>query len=331
MTTKCYTPATGYVLEELDDFLQSLKLEYDNGITYTIIKWDDDGIAATGSLDGRVLKCVAVRPDLRGTTLLQEVVKELIEEAHAQGYEHVLLVTRPIHEERFQDMGFYTVEETDRLLLMEDRPDGLNEWLETVPAAGDGIKGVIIANFDPITNGHMYLIQKAQLLCDKLYLFVLSDERGAIPAKDRLEMVKAAVAHIPNIIVCPAGDYQVSNATFPAYSLPDREAINRLSCELDLKLFACKIAAPLGISHRFVGQEPYSPLTGKYNLYMKEILPQYGVSLVEFSRLRANDKGFFNSFAVRRLWDEKDFEALAELVPHSTLEYMKNHRPVATR
>lgn len=316
MTTKCYTPATGYVLEELEVFLQSLKLEYDRGITYTIIKWDDTGIAATGSLEGRVLKCVAVRPDLRGTDLLQEVVKELTAKVREDGHEHTMLVTRPIHEERFQDMGFYTVEETDRLVLMEDRTDGIQEWIDGVPAAGDGIKGVICANFDPITNGHLYLIQKAQLLCDKLYLFVTDDARCTIPVADRLEMVRSAVSNIPNVIVCPASDYQVGDIG------------DRISCELDLKLFACKIAAPLGITHRFVGQEPYSPMTGKYNLYMKEILPQYGVSLVEFSRLRAGDKGYFSASTVRRLWEEKDFEALAEMVPHAALEYMQNNRPV---
>ena len=304
------------MLEELEVFLQSLRMEYDSSITYTLIKWDDEGIAATGSLDGRVLKCVGVRPDLRGTDLLQEVVGELTEKVREGGHEHVLLVTRPIHEERFLEMGFYTVEETDRLVLMEDRPDGMQEWVSKVPAAGDGIKGVICANFDPITNGHLYLIQKAQLLCDKLYLFVTDDEKCTVPLADRLGMVASAVSNIPNVIVCPADDYQSGDIS------------DRVSCELDLKLFACKVAAPLGITHRFVGQEPYSPMTGKYNLYMKEILPQYGVSLVEFSRLRAGDKGYFSASTVRRLWEEKDFEALAEMVPHAALEYMQNNRPV---
>lgn len=317
MTTKYYTPASGYVLEELEAFLQSLRLEYDRGITYTVIKWDDAGIVATGSLEGRVLKCVAVRPDLRGTDLLQQVVKELTEKAREEGHEHLLLVTRPIHEERFQEMGFYTVEETDRLVLMEDREGGLEEWAASVPAAGDGVKGVICANFDPITNGHLYLIQKAQLLCDKLYLFVTDDVKCVVPMADRLAMVRAAVSDIPNVFVWPAGDYQVGDIS------------DRVSSELDLKLFARKIAAPLGISHRFVGQEPYSPATGKYNLYMKEILPNYGVSLVEFSRLRSGDKGFFSASTVRRLWEEMDFEALAGMVPDASLEYMQNNRPAA--
>ena len=315
MTTKSYAPVTGYVREELEVFLQSLKLEYDRGITYTLIKWDDEGIAATGSLEGRALKCVAVRPDLRSTSLLQEVVQELTAKAREDGHEHVMLVTRPIHEERFQEIGFHTLEETDRLVLMEDCTDGLDSWLKTIPAAGEGIKGVICANFDPITNGHLYLIQKAQLLCDKLYLFVTDEEKCTVPLADRIAMVSAAVSNIPNVIVCYAGDYRVGDIE------------DRVSCELDLKLFARKIAAPLGISHRFVGQEPYSPATGKYNLYMKEILPQYGVSLVEFSRLRAGDKGFFSASTVRRLWEEKDFEALAEMVPHAALDYMQNNRP----
>ncbi|MDD6033154.1 MAG: [citrate (pro-3S)-lyase] ligase [Oscillospiraceae bacterium] len=328
MMTECYAPATGFVLEELDQFLQSMELEYDSSISYTIIKRDERGIAATGSLDGRVIKCVAVRPDLRGGSLSGEIVEALRQQAHSHGHEHVFLFTRPETRPAFERMGFYTVEETGRALLMEDRPDGLEQWLQTVPRFSGGIVGAIVANCDPITNGHLYLVQKAKLLCDKLYIFVLSEDRGQIPAADRLEMVRAAVKDIPDVIVCPAGDYQISTATFPAYFLRGRDDVERLGCELDLKLFACRIAAPLGISRRFVGQEPYSPLTGRFNMYMKEILPQYGVSLVEFSRLRAGDKGFVNAGTVRRLWEEQNFDALVDMVPPSTLAYLQGHRPL---
>jgi len=328
MNTECHGPATGDVLQELEQFLQSLNLDYDKGISYTVILRDADGkIAATGSLDGKVIKCVGVRPDLQGGPLAGEVLEALAREADRRGVCRLFLYTKPENQAAFEQLGFTLVEKTDKALLMENQRDGLARWLETVPRPGEGIVGAIVANCCPITNGHLYLIQKARHLCDQLYLFVLSEDRGEIPAADRIEMVRRATADIPGVIVCPAGDYQISAATFPAYFLRNEANIERLGCELDLKLFACQIAAPLGISRRFVGQEPYSPLTERYNLYMKEILPQYGVSLVEFSRLRAGDKGYVNAGEVRRLWAQEDFEPLAGMVPPTTLAYLKTHRP----
>lgn len=328
MKIECYAPAAGDFLAELRQFLQSLNLDYDQSISYTVLLRDDNGeIAATGSLDGRVIKCVGVRPALQGGPLAGEVLRALKAEAGRRGLSSLFLYTKPENQEAFEQLGFYPVEKTDKALLMEDRKDGVEQWLQTVPRPAGGIAGAIVANCSPITNGHLYLIQKACLLCDHLYLFVLSEDQGEIPAADRLEMVRSATAGIPGVIVCPAGDYQISAATFPAYFLRDEADVERLGCELDLKLFACRIAAPLGISRRFVGQEPYSPLTERYNLYMKEILPQYGVSLVEFSRLRAGDKGFVNAGEVRRRWAAEDFESLGEMVPPTTLAYLKTHRP----
>ena len=332
MKTECYSPAEGDVLSELRSFLQSAGLRYDRSVRQTVIKRDGSGrIAATGSLDGRVIKCVAVRPDCQGGPLAGEIVKDLARLAKESGESHLFLFTRPENQPAFEQLGFYPVEKTDDALLMENQPDGVEKWLQTVPRCGKGITGAIVANCAPMTNGHLYLIQKARLLCDQLYLFVLSEDKGEIPAADRLEMVRAATAGIPGVVVCPSGNYQVSAATFPGYFLRDETEVRRVSCELDLKLFACRIAAPLGISRRFVGQEPYSTLTEHYNRYMKEILPQYGVSLVEFSRLRAGDKGFVNAGAVRRLWAEGDLSQLEEMVPPAVFKYLSSHRPRNSR
>lgn len=328
MKTEYHSPAEGEVLSELRGFLQSVGLRYDRSIRQTIIKRDDSGrIAATGSLDGRVIKCVAVRPDCQGGMLAGEVIGGLTRLAEEAGQSRLFLFTRPENQPAFEQLGFYPVEKTDDALLMENQPDGIEKWLETVPRCEKGVIGAIVANCAPMTNGHLYLIQKAKLLCDQLYLFVLSEDRGEIPAADRLAMVRSAAADIPGVIVCPSGDYQVSAATFPGYFLRDETEVRRVSCELDLKLFACRVAAPLGISRRFVGQEPYSVLTEHYNRYMKEILPQYGVSLVEFSRLRAGDKGFVNAGAVRKLWAEGALSQLEDMVPPAVFDYLASHRP----
>ncbi|MBR3395268.1 MAG: hypothetical protein IKG76_05725 [Firmicutes bacterium] len=54
-------PFTGRKLEDLKAFLRRLDLDYDENVQFTVECLDDDGeIAATGSLDGKIFKCIGV-------------------------------------------------------------------------------------------------------------------------------------------------------------------------------------------------------------------------------------------------------------------------------
>ena len=83
--------------------------------------------------------------------------------------------------------------------------------------------------------------------------------------------------------VVPGGDYIISRATFPAYFLQGDPEQAR--CDLELTLFGKRIAPALGITRRFVGQEPYSPVTARYNQRMQALLPQWGIRVEEIPRL----------------------------------------------
>lgn len=47
--------------------------------------------------------------------------------------------------------------------------------------------------------------------------------------------------------------------------------------DYDVRIFGKLIALELGISVRFVGEEPFNPVTRKYNETMKRVLPEYGL------------------------------------------------------
>ncbi len=87
-----------------------------------------------------------------------------------------------------------------------------------------------------------------------------------------------------NIVLHASGPYIISNATFPSYFLPDDDAASVGHAELDLRLFA-KIAAALSIRRRYVGEEPFSQVTGLYNKVMREKLPELGVECRVIPRL----------------------------------------------
>ncbi len=58
-------------------------------------------------------------------------------------------------------------------------------------------------SFDPITNGHLDVVQRAVNLFDRLIVAVaISEGKGPLfPLEQRVEMVREAVRHLPNVEV----------------------------------------------------------------------------------------------------------------------------------
>ena len=166
------------------------------------------------------------------------------------------------------------------MLLMENRRDGIRSFVASLPPAPAGNVGAIVANCNPFTRGHRYLVETAAGQCDFLYVFLVSEDRSFFSARDRLELARRNLADLPNVAVCPTGDYMISAATFPTYFLKDQSRAAECSTELDLKIFAEHFARPLGITRRFVGEEPFCPVTRAYNRQMLKLLPTWGIQPV---------------------------------------------------
>lgn len=64
-------------------------------------------------------------------------------------------------------------------------------------------KAVCPGSFDPITNGHIDVIERASGLFDQVVIAVLanSSKTGLFSIGERLVLAKDAVAHIPNVTV----------------------------------------------------------------------------------------------------------------------------------
>ena len=324
------SPFRGAALEKLKKFLDSCALKYDERLEHSICLLEDNEILATGSLDGSVLKCVAVSPGRKNEGFAARIVGELVSEAARRGRFHLFLFTKPENEELFSDLGFYPVAKTGHVLLMENKRQGVQQFATSLKgpegAAGGTPEGTgaIVVNCNPFTRGHLYLIETASKQCGLLYLFVVSENKSRFSTETRLELVRLGTAHLPNVRICPTGPYLVSAATFPDYFLKDEPGAvspQALNTELDLAVFAGCFARILGIKRRYVGSEPLDQVTAVYNKQMKEILPAYGIEVIEIPRLE-NSGGAVSASRVRRLLDEGDFEAVKELVPPTTYEYL---------
>ena len=319
-------PLRGEALERLRAFLSICGLDYDEGVGFTAMLMEDDEILATGSLEGNTLKCIAVSPMHQGEGLTAPLMTALREEAFAQGQRHLMLFTKPYNDAMFREFGFYAVMRTRDCLLMENRRRGLDAFLSGLerPADEEGPVGCIVANCNPFTLGHRYLIETAARQCRWLHVFILSENRGRFPAGDRLALAKAGCADLENVIFHPTGPYLISSATFPAYFLRDRVKADMAHSELDVRLFGEKFVPALGITKRFVGEEPYCPVTRAYNDQLKSRLPEYAVEVVEIPRKESGGDAISAS-RVRELLDAGNFEAIRPLVPETTLEYLKQY------
>lgn len=317
-------PFRGAKLEKLKSFLGSCGLDYDAAVSFSCALVEDGEIIASGSLDGATLKCIAVSPRHQGEDLAATIITELRREAFARGENHLMLFTKPGNRMLFSAFGFYPVIRTADCLLMESRHGGIDAYLAAIPRH-PGSAGAIVANCNPFTRGHRHLVETAARQVDHLYLFILSEEKSVFSFADRFALAEAGCRDLKNVSLHPTGPYMVSSATFPSYFLKDKARLGDVHCALDAALFGEKIAPALGISKRYVGSEPFDPVTRLYNSALRAQLPSYGVELMELPRLESAGEAISAS-RVRALLQEGRTDELRALVPETTLQFLISGR-----
>lgn len=318
-------PFTGAALEKLKAFLRMNGLDYDPGVGFSVMLVEDDEIIATASLDGATVKCVAVSPMHQGEGLTAHLMTAVRQEAFDKGIQHLMLFTKPGNLMMFREFGFHPVIRTDSVLLMENKRNGLDDFLKELkrPEGSPGTIGCIVANCNPFTLGHRYLIETASKQVDALHVFILSESKSMFSPEDRMALAKAGCRDLENVYFHPTGPYMVSSATFPTYFIKDKSRAGDIHCGLDVRLFGEKIAPALGITRRFVGTEPNCQVTNAYNEQMKNHLPGYGVEVVEIPRKEVSGEAVSAS-RVRAFLEKGDFDAIRALVPDGTYEYLVN-------
>ena len=334
------TPLTERLGQSYVQLLDTCGLRDEGDADIIALMTEDDDLVACGALAGHTIKQLAVVPEAEGQGAMAAVLTELISEASARGIHRLFLCTKLGNLRMFRSLGFHTLVETPDAVLMENRRDGLERFLDSIPkysGKGDAAAetgdtepspvssrsshscGAVVCNCDPFTLGHRHLIEYAASHCDNLYVFAVSEKGSMFSPEERLEMISKGTADIPNCHVFESDLYLISRATFPAYFIRDESRADLVKSDLDIELFCTRIAPALGISIRFAGEEPFSPVTRAYNERMKELLPEHGIEFVEIPRLAGISAG-----KVRSMIASGDHEGLREMVPDSTYEVIQS-------
>lgn len=309
-------------------FLARAGLAADEQVESTVLIWDEGKLIATASRQGNLLKCIAVDDTRQGEGLTATLLTQLRQDAFRHGHSHLFLYTKPKNEYMFSSLFFYPIARTDQVLLMENKKDGIREFLNSLPTADvKGTIGAVVMNCNPFTRGHRYLVQKAAKECDHLYIFVLSEDKSEFSAHDRMEMVKQGTKDLRNVTVLPTGPYLISSATFPTYFLKNRENASQVHCQLDIEIFQKYFVPKFGITRRYAGTEPLSPMTNQYNAVMRTRLPVGGTQFREIARMKRGGKPVSAS-SVRALMRQSKHDELKKLVPVSTYQYLKEMKQV---
>lgn len=323
-------------LLQMDALLEKEGIERDKNLDYTVGLFDEDyNLVGTGSCFGNTLRCLAVSSDHQGEGLLNQIITHLTDYQYQRGHLHLFLYTKCNTARFFGDLGFYEIARVDqKVVFMENRKNGFENYLEQLQketkAAGYNTDhqeitgapkktGAVILNANPFTLGHQYLLEQAAAQCDLLHVFVVSEDVSLVPFAIRHRLVLEGSAHLANLVCHQTGPYMISGATFPSYFLKDSETVIRSHASLDIAVFT-RIAQALKITGRFVGEEPFSQVTGIYNQVMAESLKEAGIHCHIIPR-KADEDGVISASAVRQMIRERRILDIQNKVPESTYRY----------
>lgn len=313
-------------MAQVEELLLQEGIRKDGNLDYTAGIYDEEyRLIATGSCFCNTLRCLAVSNVHQGEGLMNTMISHLVQYQYDKGNYHIFLYTKCSSAQFFADLGFYEIVRIEgQIVFMENRRFGFSDYLEHLREESPESEnaGAIVMHANPFTKGHLHLIKSAARECDALHIFAISEASSVIPYAIRRRLIEENTQEIKNLAFHDSGSYIISNTTFPSYFQKDGNAVIESHARLDLAVFA-KIAAALGIKTRYVGEEPFSRVTGIYNQIMARELPQHGINCRIIPRLEADGRAISAS-DVRVALQKEDWDALARLVPDKTLEFFKS-------
>ncbi len=304
-----------FMAKRRDEFLASCGLRSEPA-DYAVGVYDSsDRLVGTASLSGDVIKCVATAPGVRGESLTPVMLTSIMEYASRHGIRNLRVFTKPEYESAFALMAFHKAGEGEGCVMMEQDPGRLRRYCDYLgQLERHGRVGCIVVNANPMTIGHLYLIEKAATETDTLFVIPVADDTdGGFSYRCRVRILRRATAHLPSVQVVEGSPYAVSRSTFPSYFIKELSDVTAAHISLDLDLFLRHIAPALSVDVRFVGTETKDPLTAAYNEEMHRRLPPAGIELREIPRLATGCDGLpVSASRVRELIDSgRSGEALS--------------------
>ncbi len=308
-------------LAKTRDLLSSSQLVMDKHVSETYNLYDDDLLVGTVSIHENVIKMIAIHHGRQGeqlTGLLLHHVMRIFEEKQINKY---FIYTKPENKHLFISYPFSVVSETSHVLLLENKLYPIKDHLLSLKLTlkpRHGEKAAIVMNCNPMTKGHLYLIETCAKEMGDVIIFLVEENKSVFPYDVRFNLVKKATKHLKNVHVLPSTPYIISAATFPTYFMKEVSEASSRYMELDIKIFKDYFFPMFELSYRYVGTEPNDEATSTYNKTMKTILGDK-LKIVERKK---HETEIISASHVRELMRQKKYRDIKVLVPRVTYKYL---------
>lgn len=286
--------------------------------------FDDDLLIGAIALDNNCIKQICVDKKYQGEGIAATLVSEIISFANNKGIIDLFVFTKPDYEQLFVSLGFNSICKIDKVVLLENKRDGINQYVDELKQSfvNKHKVGALVMNLNPITKGHLYLIEKALEQADHVHLFLVKEDKSSFPYEVRLKLLEESVRHLSNLTIHSGSDYIISSLTFPTYFIKSSADIDKSYPLLDASIFADYIAKALNITVRFVGSEPYSKTTNVYNQVLKAELPKFGIEVIEIDRVKISGE-VVSASKVRNCIKSDDISSIVNFVPEVVVQFLK--------
>lgn len=310
--------------QEQIEFLNRHHLEYEWDIEYAVIIRDHNEIIATASVARNVMKCFLVKEEYKNQGLTNKLFYHLEQHLHEQNIYHYFVFTSPENEKIFTSLNMKRIVKTMNTVLLEGGGD-INIELQNLKEQyqiSNNKKACVIINANPMTLGHRYLIETAAQENKEVLVFVVSEDLSSFPFEDRFQIIKEATKDLENVKVLPSLSYLVSRLTFPKYFLKEDQLISSEQTLMDVLVYKEYYKKIFHIQRRYLGEEPYSFNTNKYNETLKDYLGDH----ITIIKRKENNHTAISASTVRKLIKNNHLDKLSEYVPQATIDYLKSDK-----
>lgn len=308
-------------INDVKTLLEKNDLNYESNVTKTIGLYDKKKLVATGSIDHNVIKMIAVDQAYQSQNLSSKVLSHLLFDLEAHQIEHFFLFTKPENKKVFSSFSLNLIIETKDIVLYENREQNitsnLNLLAQNLPKKKSS-RGCIVMNLNPMTLGHLYLIEHASKLNDDVIIFLVETDASIIDYNTRYTILKKSIKHLKNVYICPSTNYIISRATFPTYFLKEQLKME-VYTNLDISIFDKYFIPIFDIDMRYVGDEPIDPLTNKYNKMMVNILKD---RLTIIKRKEITGKVVSASYIRELAYSLEFYQSLNNFFPFLDIKYL---------
>jgi len=300
-------------------------LSFDSKVSLTIALYQENIMIATGSIYENVIKMIAIDPNYQGQNLTAVILTHLVQILINKGYDKYFLYTKPENKKFFLDSNFSLIYENDQVSMLENKGELITDKLKKIKNSlklDRGTTASIVMNCNPVTNGHMYLIETAAKNNHNVIIFLVEENKSIFDFETRYKLLKKSINHLKNVWIVPSTKYIISSATFPTYFLKEITDYSSLYMDIDISIFNNYFMPIFSIDFRYVGDEPLDQTTNLYNQMLKEILKD---KLIVIDRVK-KDQEVISASYVRKLAEQKRFKDIKLITPKATYCFLKSNK-----